>query len=414
MPKIKKYNLFTFNNKHKKHITIRGTRITKQFVHRAIRKIFVSLRVINSSNMKYVAKVHHKRITSSNVFRVLSYPDAKSTHTKLDWFTIKSKHIRLGIAFENSLIDFLQLNYLNIHQHSYLTTHKDYTWLGSTPDAIIKLVDCSNCKELLLKLSPIVFMFRNALNINNYDRQMHEKYLNIMKNLCYNERVVVEFKLLGSHVWKRNFTTDSILKKDKEIYHQLQYEMYLMNTQKACLIYKRRCSTEIVTHIVNFDMDFIKKTLPRIANFYITKRIPFLIHKYFTNSMNRKLFIKQPNNIVEKTTNKPIKKLSKRSKKRIVICNKEDSLYIKDYVTKHFGSYFINNCVVSNDNSLKTLINKSHDFLYQNVNELLEYYSSIHNRDYDFSNAFLSYPYQFNYSRFLIQNKITAYYEKKE
>lgn len=365
MPKKPKSNLSSINVKRNKLLRIRDIPIEKSFIFRSIHKILSTLRPISAKTTFAVRASHYKRITSSNIYRILRYPSAKSTHSKCDWLTLKSKHVKYGKIFENSISNYLQNKHINFYAQQWLTTHKYYSWLGSTPDAIIKVIDCLECRKMLMGISNLVYAYQSGVGTGSNDKVLDGIFINFMKNVCFKERIVVEFKVIGRYQWCRTFNIDRSLKLDCEIYHQLQYEMYLLNCRRAYLICKTKGLKTLDIKAVEFDFGFIKKTIVNLQSFYNLKRLPIIVYKKHRNFMEAKdkdNERKISDIKIEKTALKPIRK---RSNKKIKVASKEDEMIIYEFVQQQFKHLLIGDQVLLNDDCLKEHKNICHDFFNQ-------------------------------------------------
>ena len=218
----------------------------------------------------------------------------------------------------------MELKFINFYAQQKPTTHSIYSWLGSTPDAILKLVNCTECKKISSQLQHVIYYFRTIVNIETISKHDTDLYLNIMKNICFDEKIVVEIKVIGKYQWNRNFDSNNILKADGDMYCQLQYEMFLLNCQSSFFIYRRSKSFVVKTISVKFDMNFIKKNLGLVRTFYITRRLPILIYKYQKNKLK---LVKYSENLTiqpDINANKSKKKIRKRIKTNLFILNAQD------------------------------------------------------------------------------------------
>lgn len=331
----------------------------------------------------------------------------------MDWASCNTKYTEFGKIFENSVCKFLKLKYLNFYNDKLLKTHSKYPWLGATPDGIIKLISCETCRGISKSLEDIIYRMRSCVD-NYYDLEdIYSLYSDIMKHLCYDERIVIECKYIGQYQWKRNFTDKGDLIKTGEFYYQIQYNMFIMKSLTAILIYKRDQDVDIKCLQVDYDNRFIENTILQLQEYYITKRIPYLIYKvnrkykqtrFKTNKNNRNIM------------NEPIqlnKKLKKKKRKSLHVCNKDDTNIIKDYILNQYKEIFVNDKILENKQSYTRYVNKSHEIIDNKIkrfNLLLRKQECNHKEN---SMTFIDNINQIQLSKCKFQLNLKWYYATK-
>lgn len=411
MPKIKSTNITKHNLYKKKNITICNKSIPKIFIFEYIDKLLGSLKPINVNSSVSVKAAHYKRITASSIYRVLHYPKAKSTQSKLSWFTLKSKHVNFGRLFEKSLSSFLSLRFINFYSNQTLITHGNYSWLGSTPDAMIKIIDCRVCQHILKDLGDIIYSHRASGLLNNYTASL-QQYLNIMKNMCYSERIIVEVKVIGRYQWTRNFTLSRDLRADSEVYYQLQYGMYIHNCKSSFLICKIKGIKKLDVKLVKFDFEFVQNSIIKIQEFYITRRLPYLVNKKYTSHIEN--ITKKPICLASTLKNKVgTHKISKKKVRNVLkIISSDDAKLIHEYVIEKFAHLFVNSIVHRNHQCFTAFKNHCHYDLRNQANALIDRFKELNCKGYNDNNAFLQDLTTVCFSKLTIQSSISDYVTK--
>lgn len=370
MPKKKKSNLKLHHTTIKKYLTIRGRKYSKDTVLKGLEKILNSLKGFGTRHNRKQAAAHYKRISASNAYRVFSDNKSKSVHSKLDWSSIGTHEAYIGKIFEQSVKTALGMKFSNFLCEETFYTHQEYPWLGCTPDGILKIVKCQNCSTFLSKLSKVIRHFRSEENNKAKDEENHRILISVLKNLCYEEKVVVEFKAVGRYLYARNFDDAGCLIEGSEIYFQNQYTMFVKNAKKTLLIVYNKTNKYVYSHVVDFSEDFISKTLPKIQDFYKGTRLAYIFHK--SKSIWKRRRIKKSSGARSGIEKQKLEAKGPKRRRKFFVAPLEDQKILVDWIDKNFCKIFFDGNLKQNNSSFNFYQNMCHESLKSSTDELLK------------------------------------------
>jgi hypothetical protein len=410
MPKKKIFNISKYNLQIKKSIKIRGSSFSLNNINEAFDPIFDQLSNNLSSNLRSKFS-HFLRITASNIDHILTSPNSFSLHSKLNWLTLNNSSIELGKCFEKSASNYLELKFANYFHYTKLNVHSEYKWLGASTDGMLKLIFCKECKSILKTLYPILRHFRMLTPLQKLNDPNFKILINILSNLCYNEKILVEFKSIGQYCLSKNFDSNGNLKAGSEIYTQVQFQLFICNSQSCILIVKNKELKKVETHTVLFDSEFIQNTFDKIRDFYLAKRLPYLIHRYL---QNEKKSINFPN--TNGSRKQKIKKQIPKKKRRILIMSKNDEEIFKNLVIKKYPDLFDSNSnIAMNKESFSKYKNSSHDNLWlEAANLRSECFEFEKDFIHTFDLATAQTIKEILFDRSLVQLSIPLFFHKKQ
>lgn len=372
MPKKRAYNFSLYQNRFKP-LKLRG-RSLSLFDFENIVDFFSSYFSRCLPHKFYFSRFYRfRRITSSNIYRCLQYNNRRSVHHRLDWHRLNTVATKSGLHFECSLCNYLSAAFCNFFPNQNITIHEQYKWLAATPDAIIKVISCTTCREALktiqLSCKSTDDSSDDPYNPLDHLRSVYE----IQQSVCSNSTMLVEIKHIGKFLIAQNFDEDFNLIKESEYYYQLHYSMFILNVSHTLLVILNKLNGFIYTKIIEYDPTAIDSSFKNLQDFYVRYRIPYLASKKLKIRKYRKY---------DKKKFHPILKSTARSQKYLSTFRlaSQGDLKRMEQVTKHkLARILMTNADIKALKFDEYPSNASHD----NLNQLID----SHLKDYPINSS---------------------------
>ena len=378
MAKPKLSNIQKYNASRATEVCIRGTKFSIDalfdFSDRIIDYLQKRLRTRSYQRLR-----RRYFLSASSIARIIKYKHKRSVHNRLDWWPLKTKDTLAGKQLESSIVAKLTSSFWNFHAYAGPVVHSAFPFLAATTDGILKSTSCETCQKLVASIAPKLATFRNDSILSTEQKIQKKLVIELFKNLCFDEKVLVEIKLVGRYLFRNNFNTNGELKTTGEFFCQIQYQMFVYNVKRCLLLIKLRHSNIFLKHMVPFSLEYIQTTLPLLQQFYMKFRLPYLFYSDYIKEKHQRKYKKKK--ILRQMGIDKQRRVNTTKAKRFHIVSQQDSDRIQAALLARHPQIFCSSLVSNNELAFSNHVNRDH-FHIQDLAEEID--CSVQQQSFNF------------------------------